>query len=544
MAFGILESTAALEHVPGTAQLEDAIEGHPTRLKHAKGNSEIVLVPQPSNDPNDPLNWPLWQRDLILLLYCYCTILAVGGIGPILAPLYVPLMMEFNVSFTEISLLTGYQLATVGASAIFVSALSYKYGKRPVFLVSMALLFAGVIWAALAKSYDSMLGARIIQGLGTTMFESITFAIIGDMYFVHQRGSRMAAYVTAQAGIISLPGLIAGKVTYDLDSWRWVFWISSAFFGIGLVGGILFAWETAYNRAAIYETDISSKDNLQMIEKAGPHKTNAASEPELEKMDTASSTARSANHTRHSFLKRIKPWSTTYSDTSLLNMCIRPFMVMLNPCILWAIVFIAFTQLWNVVTSLVIAQIFSPPPYLLNTAQIGYMQTGPMVLGFLTCIFCGAFSDRICIYLSKRNHGVYEPEFRLLLNGLAPIFCSGWFLFGHFTEAGVSPVAASAFWGIGFVSSMICLNAVGTYLVDAFRDTSIEIFVMSMCFKNFLFFGFSYFLNDWIAIWGPARAFYAVGGINIGFCATTILVYVFGKRCRAWWHTHRIMKHL
>lgn len=25
----------------------------------------IILVPQPSDDPNDPLNWPLWKRDLI-----------------------------------------------------------------------------------------------------------------------------------------------------------------------------------------------------------------------------------------------------------------------------------------------------------------------------------------------------------------------------------------------------------------------------------------------------------------------------------------------
>lgn len=39
----------------------------------------IILVPQPSDDPNDPLNWPLWVRDLISLLYGYCTLLIVGG---------------------------------------------------------------------------------------------------------------------------------------------------------------------------------------------------------------------------------------------------------------------------------------------------------------------------------------------------------------------------------------------------------------------------------------------------------------------------------
>jgi len=30
-------------------------------LKDVK-NSDVVLVPQPSNDVNDPLNWPFWKK--------------------------------------------------------------------------------------------------------------------------------------------------------------------------------------------------------------------------------------------------------------------------------------------------------------------------------------------------------------------------------------------------------------------------------------------------------------------------------------------------
>lgn len=34
------------------------------RLKHGTGKfSHILLVPQPSDSPNDPLNWPLWKKD-------------------------------------------------------------------------------------------------------------------------------------------------------------------------------------------------------------------------------------------------------------------------------------------------------------------------------------------------------------------------------------------------------------------------------------------------------------------------------------------------
>lgn len=80
MAYGILEYHGSLEHVPGTAQLEDVLSERTAHLKKGKGgDSHIILVPQPSNDPNDPLNWPLWQRDAILLLYCFCTLMCVGG---------------------------------------------------------------------------------------------------------------------------------------------------------------------------------------------------------------------------------------------------------------------------------------------------------------------------------------------------------------------------------------------------------------------------------------------------------------------------------
>ena len=89
MGLGVLEprGISTGHHVPGTVLLDtqEATDETNLALEAAglkKGNgkdSGLILVPQPSNDPNDPLNWPIWQRDLILLLYCYCTICCIGG---------------------------------------------------------------------------------------------------------------------------------------------------------------------------------------------------------------------------------------------------------------------------------------------------------------------------------------------------------------------------------------------------------------------------------------------------------------------------------
>ena len=87
MGLGILDDRH-LTHVPGTTFLRDdpnaaalalltkdvgaekQILVELGQMKHAKGrNLHIVLVPQPSDDPNDPLNWPAWKKHSVRLKY-------------------------------------------------------------------------------------------------------------------------------------------------------------------------------------------------------------------------------------------------------------------------------------------------------------------------------------------------------------------------------------------------------------------------------------------------------------------------------------------
>jgi MFS family permease len=170
-----------------------------------------------------------------------------------------PIILEFDLTFTQVSLLTGYQLCVIGSLAIFVSAICVKYGKRGPFLVSLVFLLAGGIVCACAKSYEGLLGGRLLQGVGSTAFESVTFALVGDMYFVHERGSRMAFFIVSQSGLLLLPSLIAGQVAQAMG-WRWVFWLLVIATAVGSVGIILFGWETSYNRNAVYNIDTSSHD--------------------------------------------------------------------------------------------------------------------------------------------------------------------------------------------------------------------------------------------------------------------------------------------
>lgn len=77
MPLGILEDHK-LEHVAGTSpltalgrqDLEVTSGVDPGFLKHDPTGT-IVLVPQPSDSPNDPYNWPRRKKELFTVAIAY-----------------------------------------------------------------------------------------------------------------------------------------------------------------------------------------------------------------------------------------------------------------------------------------------------------------------------------------------------------------------------------------------------------------------------------------------------------------------------------------
>lgn len=47
------------------------------------------------------------------------------------------------------------------------------------------------VWCGLATSFDSLLAARAIQGFGFGPADSLAASVIGEIFFVHERGRAM-----------------------------------------------------------------------------------------------------------------------------------------------------------------------------------------------------------------------------------------------------------------------------------------------------------------------------------------------------------------
>lgn len=79
----------------------------------------------------------------------------------------------------------------LGASNLWWVPLANTFGRRPVTLVSLLVLVFSSMWAGLATSFNSLLAARLFMGIGGGTADAVSPDVVGEIFFVHQRGRAM-----------------------------------------------------------------------------------------------------------------------------------------------------------------------------------------------------------------------------------------------------------------------------------------------------------------------------------------------------------------
>lgn len=551
---GILEDKH-LHRVPGTVVLNERTAHLPNEtagVKLGSGNeSHIILVPQPTDDPNDPLNWPALKKLVMIIIVGFGGIMA-GVYSALLNPVLGVIATDLDRSINDIAVLSGYTLLTAGASGFIVAATSKKWGKRPVFFFSSILGTIGSIVGATVLTYNGLLVARIVQGIATSTYESILVAAIADVYFVHQRGAYMAAMQFILGGVSNLVGVVCGSVAETLG-WPWLFRFCVIFSGLQTILVFLFVPETAYQRPSPKRDVPYNGENIQTSSPEEKQCDQTCDHMELsgEPAEATDSTKGAeapslapALRTKKSFVQELTLFSGTFCDEGLIQLLISPFAVCLNIAVFWAVVVSGGATALYVSQAISIAQIFQAPPYLLSVAGVGYLSLGPFIGALFGSIMMIIINDPIVKWCATKNNGVYEPEFRLLLAAGALLIGPGLVGFGALTQGGKTYYATASLHGLTMAGVVILATAVGGFAQDSYPDLNDDVFVTMIIFKNFLFYGFSWFINNWIAESGPAYVFYVLGGIGFAIAISTPVMYIFGKRYRSFWARNNLLKKL
>lgn len=238
----------------------------------------------------------------------------------------------FDVSITKITQLTGFMLLAVGSSGLFVSVLARLFGKRPQFVFASFMCLIGTVIGASAENYNTLLAGRMIQGLGACAYESMLVAIVGDLYFVHERGLRVAFFNFCFASLNAIGSLIAGPITTTYG-WRYMFYIYIPFIGLQVLLVVFGATETSFQRNHLFETDIAADvDYDDLARKEAGETKFVASDDQVE---NSNNTATSAVPPKKTYWQYIAFYHGRQSHDNPIKLFLRPFAICLNPAIIW-----------------------------------------------------------------------------------------------------------------------------------------------------------------------------------------------------------------
>ena len=113
------------------------------------------------------------------------------------------------------------------------------FGERATYLGAMAIFTFGAVMGGLCNSIDTMIVARILQGLGAGMVQPLSMILMFQVFPVEQRGRAMGLF---GMGIIVAPafGPTLGGILLDVFNWRYVFFMSVPVAAAGVLLAFVF----------------------------------------------------------------------------------------------------------------------------------------------------------------------------------------------------------------------------------------------------------------------------------------------------------------
>jgi DHA1 family bicyclomycin/chloramphenicol resistance-like MFS transporter len=154
-------------------------------------------------------------------------IATIMALNPLAMDMMLPALPEIGSAFhidlpNRLQMVLSAFLIGFGVGQFAMGPLSDSFGRRPVMLTGMVLYAMASVLAISAHSFELLLLARALEGLGTAATRVIATSIVRDCY----GGRRMASVVSlAMMVFIAVPVIAPsfGQAVMTLTHWRGIF---------------------------------------------------------------------------------------------------------------------------------------------------------------------------------------------------------------------------------------------------------------------------------------------------------------------------------
>ncbi|KAF4442956.1 putative HOL1-like protein [Fusarium austroafricanum] len=504
------------------------------RLIHEDGyleSHQMVLQPLPTDDLNDPLNWSRTRK-----LMNFIPILAVTAI--IFTQTSLPLVFwvlwkeEFGWTYGQMNTANALNYAGTTVGCIFFIPPAVKYGRRPVYLLTSAIILAMAIWSATLSTLPELYISQLIFGLASATNESIVEMTISDLYFVHQRGTANGLYMVMVMIGSFLSSIIAGYMAANGD-WRLCYWVTAAVDGALLLYFCFFFEESKY--IPHLEAQPSSPATPISIPTT---KKDTASETQVGETSSIAlePTATQPHHINPdipllSWKQRMR--LVTKTDENIFAIIKTSVVILFRfPAVMYTALTYAFCLCWISAQASVVSIVFTQPPYNFGTVGVGNMNLGVFIGCILGSVY-GAISDKCILWFTRKNYGYYEPEMRLQLNHFPAVCMSGGFIMFGITSAKgmhwIYPSIGSAIFGFGLggLSDVaLCVT------IDSYQAITGEAFIGVAFMRNVFSIAISFALVPWLNAQGLQNMTIVMGIWALVMAFLHVPLQIWGKKIR------------
>ncbi|QKX63960.1 uncharacterized protein TRUGW13939_11132 [Talaromyces rugulosus] len=463
-------------------------------------HTAMRFIPSPTDHKHDPLRWPRWLKLSVVLTTSLSNFVSnMAGAGPAVA--IQTFMEDFQKSQEQVTQLLTFNFLLLGIGNIFWVPLAMKLGKRGTLLIAMALQMGSLIWCALAKSFNSLLAARIVLGFASAAGESIVPEVVADVFFLHERATMMSVYVILISAGTAIGPLIAGfMVQSTAQTWRSYFWLCVGLAAANLALLFFFYPESNFRRPELQHNNQINM-GVEAIDKSGFDFVETVPRADME-------------YTIH-ILPFIERLSLIRYDTSIsfLKALVNPLTLLRHP----------FTM----------SSLLMPQPYNFSSNDIGLMEIAALIGFIIACFGGGYLSDVTTAHIVKRSEGEIRPEQRLisLLPGMfiAPAGC---ILLAFACEEKLDWVAIAFGFGMVSFGEVYTPNIALTYVVHLHKENAAQCLVLINIFKNILAFLFLYEAVPWVSSQGYTQVYMIMFMLNMLTLVTALPLYFYGHRKR------------
>lgn len=154
--------------------------------------------------------------------------------GTILNVALPSIAKALNTTNTQLVWINSGYIIMFGATILFSGNLADKYGRKWTLVVGMLVFITGSIWSGVSTTANSLIAARMLQGIGGGLIAPSTLALISNIFRPPARARAIAIWAGISGVGVAL-GPILGGILLSAFFWGSVFFVNIPVVGVGLV---------------------------------------------------------------------------------------------------------------------------------------------------------------------------------------------------------------------------------------------------------------------------------------------------------------------